>query len=69
MSNETIRARVAAAIGILGLNETSKRLGTANETTLRVATPGVRVQRGTEALVSANLHRLSEPPPSTGCAV
>jgi hypothetical protein len=55
-----LQIQVAEAIARLGVAETSRRLGTDDETTLRLATPGARVRKGSIALAQANARRLAE---------
>lgn len=55
-----LQEAVAAAIARLGVAETSRRLGLEAETTLRLATPGATVRRGSVALAQANVHRLEQ---------
>jgi hypothetical protein len=59
MPNE-LQIRIAEAIARLGVAETSRRLGTDDETTLRLATPGARVRNGSLALAQTNAHRLAD---------
>ncbi len=51
---------IAQAIQRLGVAETSRRLGTEPETTLRLGTPGATVRKGSIALAQANAHRLAD---------
>jgi len=57
-----LQERVADGILRLGVAETSRRLGTERQTTLRLGL-GARVRRGSLALAKANLHRLGEAGP------
>ena len=57
-----LRKRIACACRELGVKETSRRLGMTPEPVLRLAAD-LPVQRGTEALAAAHVHRLDPQPP------
>jgi hypothetical protein len=60
MTPEQLQRAVADSIRRVGVAETSRRLGTERQTTLRLGL-GARVRRGSLALAKANLHRLGGP--------
>jgi hypothetical protein len=60
LPSEKYREIVADAIARLGVQETARRLDLTTQTTLRLATTGATVRRGSLALAEANAHRLAE---------
>lgn len=62
MPNTPLQKKVSEAIEHLGVAETSRRLETDDETTMRLALPGARVRRGSVALAETNLYRLARLP-------
>lgn len=60
MSLEQLRVLVAASIASRGVRETSRRIGLATETTLRLATPGAKVHPGSVAMAEKNAASLQQ---------